>query len=410
MGYALGLDFGTSGARGMAIEAAADATPVATVRASLSEQTPQAWRTALETLLGALPAFVRADLEAIAIDGTSATVLLCDASGTPLGEPLLYDDARGEAVGDRVRQLAPPRHPACSGTSSFSKLIWLRQQGVSPRVQFLHQADWLGFLLHGRLGTSDYHNALKLGYDPGALAYPDWIPQDAPRLPQVVAPGTTVGRVLPTVARRLQLSPRCQVKAGTTDSIAAFLASGAREPGEAVTSLGSTLVLKLLSRTRVDDGRYGVYSHRLGDLWLTGGASNTGGAVLRSFFDEATLVRLSDRVPVAPSPLEYYPLLRPGERFPTSDPTFAPRLSPRPADEVAFLHGLLDGMARIEAQGYETLAALGATPLRRVMTAGGGARNEAWTGLRALRLGVPVSASAQTEAAFGTAQLAVGRF
>ena len=53
---------------------------------------------------------------------------------------------------------------------------------------------------------------------------------------------------------------------GTTDSIAAFLASGAAGVGEAVTSLGSTLAIKLLSAQPVDDSRYGVYSHRLGAL------------------------------------------------------------------------------------------------------------------------------------------------
>lgn len=37
-------------------------------------------------------------------------------------------------------------------------------------------------------------------------------------------------------------------------------------------------------------------------------------------------------------------------------------MSPRPADDAAFLHGLLEGMARIEALGYERLAALGASP------------------------------------------------
>jgi D-ribulokinase len=45
--------------------------------------------------------------------------------------------------------------------------------------------------------------------------------------------------------------------------------------------VASSLVIKLLSLVRVDDTRYGVYSHRLDDNWLVGGASNTGGAVLR---------------------------------------------------------------------------------------------------------------------------------
>ena len=71
------------------------------------------------------------------------------------------------------------------------------------------------------------------------------------------------------------------VVGGTTDSIAAFLAAGARETGDAVTSLGSTLAIKLLSDTFADDAARGVYSHRLGDRWLVGGASNAGCAVLR---------------------------------------------------------------------------------------------------------------------------------
>ena len=54
------------------------------------------------------------------------------------------------------------------------------------------------------------------------------------------------------------------------DSVAAFLAAGLREVGEAVTILGSTLALKLLSRNRVDDLKMGVYSQRLGNCWLVG--------------------------------------------------------------------------------------------------------------------------------------------
>ena len=48
-----------------------------------------------------------------------------------------------------------------------------------------------------------------------------------------------------------------------------------------MSSLGSTLAVKLLSATPCDDASRGIYSHRLGDLWLVGGASNVGCAVLR---------------------------------------------------------------------------------------------------------------------------------
>ena len=65
---------------------------------------------------------------------------------------------------------------------------------------------------------------------------------------------------------------RCSVVHGAlhADSIAAFLAAGVGEAGHAVTSLGSTLAVKLLSTRRVDDAAYGIYSHRLGDKWLVG--------------------------------------------------------------------------------------------------------------------------------------------
>lgn len=58
--------------------------------------------------------------------------------------------------------------------------------------------------------------------------------------------------------------------AGPADSNAAFLAAGVDSVGEAVSSLGSTFAVKLLSNTRVDNAAYGIYSHRLGDAWLVG--------------------------------------------------------------------------------------------------------------------------------------------
>jgi len=416
--WGLGIDFGTSGARAIALAPTHEICAQAQV--SLTEQTSEAWQAALLELLYQLPLEVRSRLQRIAINGTSATVLLCDRAGVPVAAPLLYNDDRGAAVLEAVRAIAPPQHPVISATSSLAKLLWWEAQGwgkswgsASTPYYLLHQADWLAFQLHGKLGVSDYHNALKLGYDVGTLGYPAWLRQreSAIWLPQVVAPGRAIAPLIPALATALAIPHTCQICAGTTDSIAAFLASGASETGEAVTSLGSTLVLKLLSQTRVDDARYGIYSHRLGDRWLVGGASNTGGAVLRQFFSDAELTTYSQQIdPSQPSPLSYYPLPRPGERFPLCDPDLAPQLEPRPADPVAFLAGLLEGMARIEALGYQRLQALGASPLRRVLTAGGGAQNQAWQAVRSRHLHLQVEVSPQTAAAYGSALLALGQW
>ncbi|MBD1911015.1 MULTISPECIES: FGGY-family carbohydrate kinase [unclassified Leptolyngbya] len=411
--YWLGIDFGTSGARAVAINAQQHI--VAQHQQSFTVQQPAIWQSALDGLILALPSDIRQGLQAIALNGTSSTVLLCDSEGAPLTEPLLYNDDRGRDQVARLRAIAPPEHTVLSATSSLAKLFWWEQHWLPQAtpthpLYFLHQADWLAFLLHGTLGISDYHNALKLGYDVGELCYPDWftaLPLPF-QVPEVVAPGTAIAPITPAVAARLGIPSTCQVCAGTTDSIAAFLASGAHIPGDAVTSLGSTLVLKLLSTTRIDESASGIYSHRLGDLWLVGGASNTGGAVLRQFFSDVELQTYSQHINLdVPTSLTYYPLLKAGERFPINDPDLPPQLEPRPTDPVQFLHGLLAGISRIEALGYERLAALGATPTRRVYTAGGGAQNAVWVKMRSRQLGVPVLASTQREAAFGSALLAM---
>jgi D-ribulokinase len=415
----LGIDFGTSGARCAVIDSESKIQfEGREAFAALSGDLTACWQSALFGLFEQIPRLLRQGIKAIAINGTSSTVMLCSTAGKVVDTPLLYNDARGASVLEKLRNIAPPNHVVLSATSSLAKLIWMSQLPTfAQEPYFLHQADWLAFLLHGELGISDYHNALKLGYDVENLKYPEWIEKlNLPvELPRVLVPGSAIAFITPEIAA-LGFPKDCVVCAGTTDSIAAFLASGAKSLGEAVTSLGSTLAIKLLSRKRIDNSQYGIYSHRFPcfdatakeTLWLVGGASNTGGAVLRSFFSNAQLERLSGEIdPATSSAFDYYPLLKPGKRFPLNDANLQPRLEPRPDNDAEFLHGLLEGIARIEARGYELLQELGAEKLSRVYTAGGGAANATWTAIRKRYLNVTVEPSVNTEAAYGTALLAM---
>ncbi|KAJ7543569.1 hypothetical protein O6H91_09G043500 [Diphasiastrum complanatum] len=357
----LGFDFGTSGARMVAIddnaEICADAKRQYPVDAK--KELAASWRETLFNLLQELPVAIRSSIMAVSLDGTSSTTMIVDKStGTPLHPPMMYNENFPEAL-PFLRNIAPPNHTVLTGTSTLAKLLvwWCnhKQKNKSNAV-LMHQTDWLLALLHGTYGITDYNNALKVGYDPAEEEYPDWLLSQpfSVMLPVVRKPGTFIGFVTTDIADTYGLPRDCRVCTGTTDSIAAFLAARVTQSGEAVTSLGSTLAVKLLSTKRVDDARFGIYSHRLGDYWLVGGASNTGGAVLRQYFSDKEIQELSSKIdPAVQSYLDYYPLPATGERFPEANPNLTPRLEPRPVSNIEFLHGILESMARIEVRERE---------------------------------------------------------
>lgn len=67
--------------------------------------------------------------------------------------------------------------------------------------------------------------------------------------------------------------------------------------------------------------------------------------------------------------------------------------------------GTSQGIADVEGTAYRVLADMGATPLKRVVSSGGGARNTAWSRIRERALGVPVVPAKRGEASFGAALL-----
>ena len=213
--------------------------------------------------------------------------------------------------------------------------------------------------------------------------------------------------MLPGLCQRIGLHRACHLYAGTTDSIAATLACGIKHSGEAVTSLGSSLVLKVLANQPLFLPEHGVYSHRVADRWLVGGASNSGGAVLKHYFSSEKIQQLCLAInPNIASPLDYYPLLTPGERFPVNDPEWQPLMEPRPHADAQFLHALLQGIAKIEARGYALLESLLGFKVQKIYTSGGGAQNPTWRRIRERMLHRPVLVAEQQKPAYGSALLA----
>ncbi|MDG6772956.1 FGGY-family carbohydrate kinase [Thiomicrorhabdus sp. ZW0627] len=456
----LGLDIGTSGIRGSIVSLDRSVMGASSEKHSHCElfsaqvgmpmpdrncasrrsaQNPLVWIEALKRLFAKLSESPYwQDIGHIVADATSSTVMLCDGDGNPLTEALMYDDqqAQNEAklVAERARKIGVETG-ALGASSTLAKVMFLLQKSElaktdNSEVSICHQIDFINHYLTGSVGLTDENNALKLGYDLLAEAWPDWVVRLLEQtahskqlnvlLPKVNRPGEFLQEIDHEVAQRFGLSRQVRVYLGTTDSIAGFLASGASSPGDGVTSLGSTIALKLLSEKPIFNAEFGIYSHRLGNSWLVGGASNAGGAVLLSYF---SLDEIKDLVAYledhhAAKRLEefytdrFYPILHPGERFPISDTRMQPRLpSPEPKEnssteeKAAFLLGLLQGLCHVEELGYNRLQQMGASRLQRVFSVGGGTQNAFWQALRAVYLPVEHKKPLSLDASFGVTRL-----
>jgi D-ribulokinase len=409
---AVGIDIGTSGVRAVAVDS--EGRPVAASESAFKTtgdaRMPAAWWFGVENCINdLLERCALGEIEGIAVDGTSGTLVALDADNSPLGAASLYNDTCDDpAIVAAIVEAAPATSPALGATTPLGRAIQLSRQGGIRRI--VHQADWIAMRLGHGEAISDENNALKTGYDLATESWPDWLENAGMSrclLPRVVRAGAMIGRI-GKAGSALGLPKNTHVHAGTTDGCASFLATGAHQIGDAVTSLGSTLVVKIASDHSINAPRFGIYSHRVGNLWLVGGASNTGGVVVRSLFSEEQVDELTRKINVnRPTGLDYYPLLRPGERFPINDPHHAPRLEPRPADDAVFFQGVLEGIAAVEELGYRRLAILGAPQLCSVRTVGGGARNLPWREIRQRTLGVPFLDSLSEDAAAGAASMII---
>ncbi len=415
-GFVIGIDLGTSGVRAVAVDASgqllgigAAKLPPTKATGSRREQSPEDWWNGCRTALDELG--TKIDLsgaKAVAVDATSGTILPVDHHNRPLALARMYDDADTGDLAAQIKKMAPRESAAHGATSPAARALeWTKL----PRLHcILHQADWINCCLGATNWQTDENNALKTGYDPVSRSWPDWLRGfglSPGLLPEVVPVGTPIGRVSVQAALALGIPEGITIAAGTTDGCATFLASGATLPGEASTALGSTIVLKLLSDRPIFAPELGIYSHRLGDTWLAGGASNCGGKTLLQFFTQEQLTKLEASLePSKPTGTDFYPLPSVGERFPVSDPNLAPRLTPRPAEDAVFLQGIYEAFARVEQTGYAKLATLGGPTLRNVRHAGGGSKSTAWMSLRASALGVPQLPAWSEEAAAGAARLA----
>lgn len=424
----LGIDLGTQGVR--VVVATADGTLLGEGSSPLTshregdrhEQDPEQWWSAVRTAIGRAGA-AGADLRrvrGVAVDATSGTLTLLDRHGRPATPALMYDDGRATEQAARVnaageQQWAAAGYQRMQRSWALPKLRWLLDsypEAAADGWRVAHQSDVVNRRLVGHEVPTDTSNALKTGADAARVSWPEQVLDtlDIPRamLPELVLPGTVIGRVGASAAAQTGLAEGTAVVAGMTDGCAAQLGSGATAVGSWNSVLGTTLVLKGVTEDLVRDPHGVVYSHRSPTgHWLPGGASSVGaGLVAREFADGDLDALTRQAAALLPTGLLRYPLVSPGERFPFIAPDATAFGSREAASRAESFAALLQGAAYVERLCFDYVDLLGAPTDGAIVLTGGATRNPVWNQLRADVLQRRVTLPRHAQPALGMAVLA----
>ncbi|PST85254.1 carbohydrate kinase [Pedobacter yulinensis] len=422
--FFIGIDIGTQGLRILAVDITGTELGATEETFPLSEdlrreQDPLLWWTALRRSMKNLIASVgSAGLSGISVTSTSGTVIPLDAAGNPLYPAIMYSDTRQNEEAAYCRQLA-----AGSGEKAFvvfnsscglPKMLWFvkNHPGQARHIRYwAHAADFIVGRLSGRYGVSDYTNVLKSGYDVANMRWPEWITAGLPVkqewFPEVLPPGGIAGQLDQHLKTEFGIEQDVPVAAGMTDGCASQVASGAVKPGQWNSTIGTTLVLKGITTSVVDDPQGRLYSHRHPEgYWMPGGAANIGSDWVRSEFPGTDLdVLTAAAVAKVPTGQFSYPLMQQGERFPFIAPQ-ARGFEPAGLDEATRFAAKMEGLAYVERYAFELAAALSGEKAEAVYSAGGGSNNPLWLQIRSNVLNLPLHKMENVTGALGAAILA----
>ncbi len=400
----LGIDLGTSGVRIAIINIQKKILFTSSKTYSRGLNLSEDWVNSLRVLIKEIPKDLKEKLVSCSVAGTSGTLLACKKNGDPIGEALPYFLSFKEYK-NKIEKLFTKESLGSSISGSVARALRLLEL-YGDQILLRHQADWISGWLINNWEYGEEGNNIRMGWEISKNSWPEnfknlhWLNC----LPKVIPSGQIMGNICFKKANELSLPKSLQIIAGTTDSNAGVLATFPNK-NDGITILGSTIVIKKFVN-KPCMGR-GISNHKLLGNWLSGGASNTGSAILLDFFNLEYIEELSKQInPNKTTGLNLLPFSSKGERFPIDDPNLKPKLEPRPVSDSLYLHALFEGLAKIEAKGWQKLNELGVDLPQQIITIGGGAKNIAWKKIREREIGIPIKICNRPPAA-GVATIAL---
>jgi xylulokinase len=454
VGYAIGLDIGTSGTKSLLIDPDGNILAEATAHYGVSmpkplwsEQDPEDWWTAtLKTIRAVVKQsrVSKADVHCIGLSGQMHGSVFLDKNDRVLRPALLWNDQRTAAECDEITQLAGGRqelirmvaNPALTGFTA-PKILWLRNR-EPRRYDRLHRVllpkDEIRRRLTGEVATdvSDASGMLLLDVCKRRWSSellqklqvnPDW-------LATVYESQEITGQLRPEVADKLGLTTQCKVIAGAGDCAAGAVGNGVVQRGIMTASLGTSGVMFVHSDQPQFDphGRLHTFCHAVHGKWHNMGVTLSAAGSLQWLVENLCPELASRRgqdayqtvgseaaaAPVGSEGLLFLPYLA-GERTPHADPNaracFIGLTNKHQRGHLA--RSVMEGVAMSLRESLEIIKAMG-VPIREMRLSGGGAKSQLWRQIFADCMDQPAcTINAEQGPAFGVALLAmvgIGRF
>ncbi len=386
------------------------------------EQDPSQWIRAILHCIGTIVQELRylgmdsSAITAVSATSTSGTILPLDKNGVPLSYAIMYSDARSRQESVILNQtmvgLGIDLGIRFSSSFSLPKVLWAMNGHTAWVKDVSLWIDPTSYILGYLSGVfiSDVTNALKFGYDLVNCTWPYQLLESVGihpnQLANVIKSGKVIGKIRKTIAKQTGLSESTLVVSGMTDGCASQVASGAVNPGEWNSTIGTTLVIKGVTTERPVDPDYMIYSHRHPNgYWMPGAASNTGGIALESQFQYPFEKLNTDVLHHSPSGLVIYPLHGTGERFPFMNPEATGFEVGKAASVIHKYAGYLEGISFLEKLSFDKLASLVPNRVQTVHASGGSAKSVPWLQIRADILNCEIKRATNSTGAMGAAIL-----
>ena len=446
----LGLDLGTTGVKvvvidetGRVVSRATEEYPLIVPRPGWSEQDAGGWWKASAKAVRTAVASAKTDpgdIGGVGLTGQMHGLVLLDAQGNVLRNPILWNDQRTtEQCAWITKKLGGEReiirltcNPVLAGFTA-PKLIWVRQNEpsvYSRAKKMLLPKDFIRFKLTGSYATEVSDASGTSLFDVRRRRWSDEVVEelDIPHamLPDVDESTAITGEVSPGASNETGLKAGTPVVGGGGDQAAGAVGNGIVRPGVISATIGTSgVVFAHTDEVKVDpEGRLHTFCHAVPCRWHVMGVMLSAGGSMRWFMDKLgaqevqaarersiepydLLTQEASKVPPGSEGLLFLPYLS-GERTPHKDPDARGvffGLSLR-TGKGHLVRAIMEGVAFGMRDSLEIMRSMG-VPIAQVRASGGGARSELWRQIQSDIYGVELHVmEAEEGPAFGSALIA----